>query len=215
VRKDSVGFGAYGEAFAKFTDTEWSELLRAYCAGTTFMDAQLGRVLDALDQRKLWDKTIVVFVGDHGYHTGERQWWNKNTLFERSCRAPLIIAAPGVKGGQTTRSLVEFVDIYPTIAELCGLKMPHTAAGASLKPLLVRPDASIKDEAFTLVTRTPKLHGQSVRTARWRFNLWSDGHTELYDQNSDPEELRNIAADHADVVSELTAKVKTLPSFQP
>jgi uncharacterized sulfatase len=215
VRKDSVGFGAYGEAFAKFTDTEWSELLRAYCAGTSFMDAQLGRVLDVLDQRKLWDKTIVVFVGDHGYHTGERQWWNKNTLFERSCRAPLIVAAPGMKGGQASRSLVEFVDLYPTVADLCGLKIPHTSAGASLRPLLIRPDSSIKDEAFTLVTRTPKLHGQSVRTTRWRFNLWSDGHTELYDQDADPEELRNIAADHADVVKELSAKIKTLPSFQP
>ena len=102
VRKDAVGFGAYGEAFAKFTDQEWRELFRAYCAGTSFMDAQLGRVLDALDKHQLWDKTLVIFVGDHGYHTGERQWWNKNTLFERSCRAPLIIAAPGMKGGQTT-----------------------------------------------------------------------------------------------------------------
>ncbi|MEQ1826756.1 MAG: sulfatase, partial [Pirellula sp.] len=113
ARKDAVGFGAYGEAFDKFTDQEWRELFRAYCAGTSFMDAQLGRVLDALDKNKLWDKTLVIFVGDHGYHTGERNWWNKNTLFERSCRAPLVIAAPGMKGGQTSRSLVEFVDLYP------------------------------------------------------------------------------------------------------
>ncbi len=94
----AVGFGAYGVAFGKFTDREWRELLRAYCAGTSFMDAQLGRVLDALDKNKLWDKTLVIFVGDNGYHTGERKWWNKNTLFERSCRAPLVIAAPGLKG---------------------------------------------------------------------------------------------------------------------
>jgi iduronate 2-sulfatase len=162
-------------AFGKFTEQEWRELLRAYCAGTSFMDAQLGRVLDALDKNKLWEKTLVIFVGDHGYHTGERNWWNKNTLFERSCRAPLIIAAPGMKGGQTTRSLVEFVDLYPTVADFCGLKMPHAAAGASLKPVLADPTASIKDAAFTLVTRGPKLHGQSVRTARWRFTRWSDG----------------------------------------
>ena len=89
------------------------------------MDAQLGRVLDALDKNRLWDNPVVVFVGDHGYHTGERQWWNKNTRFERSCRAPLIIAAPGMKGSQVNRSLVEFVDIYPTIADFCGLKVPH------------------------------------------------------------------------------------------
>jgi arylsulfatase A-like enzyme len=120
-----------------------------------------------------------------------------------------------MNGGQTTRSLAEFVDVYPTLTDLCGLKMPHAAAGASLRPLLIKPEASIKDSAFTLVTRTPKLHGQSVRTARWRFNLWSDGHTELYDHDADPEELRNIAADHADVVSELTANLETLPKLQP
>ncbi|MFN0078362.1 MAG: sulfatase [Prosthecobacter sp.] len=213
VRKDSVSFGAYGEAFAKFTATEWRELLRAYCAGTSFMDAQLGRVLDALDKNKLWDKTIVVFVGDHGYHTGERSWWNKNTLFERSCRAPLIIAAPGMKGGQTTRSLVEFVDLYPTLTQFCGLSMPHAAAGVSLKPIMQNPTASVKDTAFTLVTRGPKLYAQSIRTSRWRFNLWSDGQTELYDHDADPEELHNVSAKHADVVSKLTAKIKTLPSL--
>ena len=215
VRKDSVGFGGYGEAFAKFTDKEWRELFRAYCAGTSFMDAQLGRVLDALDKNNLWDKTIVIFVGDHGYHTGERSWWNKNTLFERSCRAPLIIAAPGMKGGQTTRSLVEFVDVYPTIAEFCGLSMPHAAAGVSLKPILQNPSESVKDAAFTLVTRGPKLCAQSIRTSRWRFNLWSDGQTELYDHDADPEELHNVFAKHADVVSELTAKIKTLPPLKP
>jgi uncharacterized sulfatase len=213
--KDSVGSGAYGEAFAKFTDTEWRELFRAYCAGTSFMDAQLGRVLDALDKNKLWDKTLVIFVGDHGYHTGERKWWNKNTLFERSCRAPLIIAAPGMKGGQRSQSLVEFVDLYPTITDFCGLKMPHTAAGASLRPLLAKPNASIKDAAFTLVTRGSKLQGQSVRTARWRFNLWSDGRTELYDHDTDTEENYDVSAKHADVVTELTAKIKTLPPLKP
>lgn len=122
VRKEAVGFSAYGPAFANFTDQEWRELFRAYCACATYMDAQLGRVLDGLDQRQLWDKTLVIFVGDNGYHTGERSWWNKNTLFERSCRVPFIIAAPGMKGGQTSRSLVEFVDLYPTVAGFAALK---------------------------------------------------------------------------------------------
>ena len=211
VRKDSVGFGDYGTAFGKFTEQEWRELFRAYCAGTSFMDAQLGRVLDALDKHQLWEKTIVVFVGDHGYHTGERQWWNKNTLFERSCRAPLIISAPGMKGGQTTRSLAEFVDVYPTVADFCGLKMPHTAAGASLRPVLADLAASIKDAAFTLVTRGDKLHGQSIRTSRWRFTRWSDGPTELYDHETDPEELHDVSAQHADVIAELTARIMKLP----
>jgi uncharacterized sulfatase len=211
VRKNSVGFGDYGTAFAKLTGQERRELLRAYLSGTSFMDAQLGRVLDALDRRNLWDKTLVIFLGDNGYHTGERCWWNKNTLFERSCRVPLVIAAPGMKGGETSRSLVEFVDLYPTVAEFCGLKMPHAGAGASLRPLLSDPAASIKEAAYTLVTRGPKLYGQSVRTARWRFTRWSDGHTELYDLDADPEELREVSAQHADIIAALTALVDKLP----
>jgi iduronate 2-sulfatase len=210
----AVGFGALGSAFGKFTDREWCELLRAYCAATTFMDAQLGRVLDVLDRKKLWDKTLVIFVGDNGYHTGERKWWNKDTLFERSCRAPLVIAAPEVKGGQTTRSLVEFVDLYPTVADFCGLKMPHQGAGTSLKPVLAQPAASIKDAAFTLVTHGPKVYGQSVRTARWRFTLWNDGQKELYDHDLDPEENHDVAKANPAVVAQLEARLKSLPPYK-
>jgi iduronate 2-sulfatase len=213
--RQAVGFGAYAGAFAKLSDREWRELFRAYCAGTTFMDAQLGRVLDCLDKNQLWEKTIVIFVGDHGYHTGERKWWNKNTLFDRSCRAPLVIAAPGMKGGQVTRSLAEFVDLYPTVADFCALKIPHAAAGASLRPVLENPGASIKEAAFTLVTRGPKLHGRSVRTARWRFTKWSDGQAELYDHDRDPEENHNVATTNPAVVAELEARLKALPPYQP
>ncbi len=211
VPKDSVGFGDYGAAFGKFTEQERRELFRAYLAGTSFMDSQLGRVLDAIDRNKLWDRTLVIFVGDNGYHTGERKWWNKNTLFERSCRVPFIIAAPGMKSGQTTLSLVEFVDLYPTVADFCGLKMPHAAAGASLRPILADPAASIKDAAFTLVTRGDKLHGQSIRTTRWRLTRWSDGGTELYDHDTDPEELRDVSSQHADIIAELTGRIQQLP----
>ena len=211
----AVGFGDYGAAFGKFTDRERLELLRAYCACTSFMDAQLGRVLDALDKHKLWEKTLVIFVGDNGYHTGERNWWNKNTLFERSCRVPLIIAAPGLKGGQTTRSLVEFVDLYPTVADFCGLRMLPVAAGTSLRPILKNPALSIKDAAFTLVTRGPKLHGQSVRTARWRFTRWSDGQVELYDHDNDPEEIHNVSTANSVVVERLEARLKSLPPYTP
>ena len=214
VRQNAVGFGDYGTAFATFTDREWSELFRAYCACTSFMDAQLGRVLDALDKNRLWDNTVVVFVGDHGYHTGERLWWNKNTLFERSCRAPLIIAAPGMKGSQVSRSLVEFVDIYPTIADCCGLKVPHATAGTSLRPVLASPAMSVKDAAFTLVSRDSKLFAQSVRTARWRFTRWSDGQTELYDHDQDPEEFHNVAGRQPSVVEELAVRIQTLPEFR-
>jgi uncharacterized sulfatase len=215
VRKEAVGFGELGAAFSQFTDTEWRELLRGYCAGTSFMDAQLGRVLDVLDRKNLWDKTIVIFIGDHGYHTGERKWWNKNTLFERSCRAPLIIAAPGMKGAQVSPSLVEFVDLYPTVLDFCQLKAPHPLAGVSLRPVLENPSASVKDSAFTLVTRGQKLYGQSVRTKDWRFTRWSDGKTELYHHTTDPEELHNVSSKHAAVVKDLSEKLQSLPPYKP
>ena len=146
-------------------------------------------------------------------HTGERQWWNKNTLFERSCRAPLFIAAPGIKGGKASRSLVEFVDLFPTIAESCGLKVPTGLAGQSLRPLLADPTRKLKDAAFTLVTRGQNRYGQSVRTDRWRFTQWSDGTQELYDHDRDPEENHNVAPTNPAVVAQLVAKLKTLPPY--
>ena len=203
--------GGWVQDFAKFTDADRIDFLRAYLAGVSFMDAQVGRLLDTLDRLKLWDNTLVIFLGDHGYHLGERGWWNKNTLFDRSCRAPLVIAAPGMKRGQVSRSLAEFVDVYPTVADFCGLKMPHPSPGASLRPILADPAASIKDAAFTLVMRGPKQRGQSVRTARWRFTLWTDGQSELYDHDSDPEETRNVADQHSQVVKDLTEKIHALP----
>ena len=202
----AVGFGELGSAFATFTDREQREFLRAYYACTSYMDAQVGRVLDTLDRLRLWERTIVVFLGDHGYHLGERTWWNKNTLFERSCRAPLLIAAPGIKPG-VARGLVEFVDLYPTIAELCGLKPRADLAGQSLRPLLRDPSAPGKPAAFTLVTRGA-ARGDSVRTDRWRFTRWSDGAVELYDHASDPEENRNVAAAHPEVIRRLTETLR-------
>jgi uncharacterized sulfatase len=203
--------GAWVQDFARFTDDDRLDFLRAYLAGMSFMDAQVGRLLDTLDRLKLWDNTLVIFLGDHGYHLGERGWWNKNTLFDRSCRAPLIIAAPGMVRGQISSSLVEFVDLYPTVADFCGLKTPDASAGATLRPILADPTASIKDAAFTLVTRGPKQRGQSIRTARWRFTLWSDGQSELYDHNASPEETHDVASQHAETVRILTEKIRALP----
>jgi iduronate 2-sulfatase len=202
----AVGFGGLGAAFAQFTDRERLEFLRAYYACTSFMDTQVGRVLATLDRLQLWEKTIVIFLGDHGYHLGEREWWNKNTLFERSCRAPLLIAAPGIKPG-VARGIVEFVDLYPTVAELCGLTPPPHLAGQSLRPLLRDPAAPGKPAAFTLVTRG-SVRGDSIRTDRWRFTRWSDGAVELYDHASDPEEDRNVAAKHPEVVEQLSAQLR-------
>ena len=197
----AVGFGELGAAFAKFSDRERHEFLRAYYACTSYMDAQVGRVLDTLDRLQLWDNTVVILLGDHGYHLGEREWWNKNTLFERSCRAPFLIAAPGIKPG-VARGLVEFVDLYPTVADLCGLRPPPDLVGRSLRPLLRDPAAPGKPAAFTLVTRG-NARGDSIRTDRWRFTRWSDGTAELYDHSTDPEEDHNVAPNHPEIVSDL------------
>ncbi len=204
----AVGFGEIGEAFRAFTDQERREFLRAYYACTTFVDAQIGRVLDTLDRLQLWDKTLVVLLGDHGYHLGERDWWNKNTLFERSCRAPLIIAAPGTKPG-VARGLVEFVDLYPTIVDYAGLPAPAKLAGRSLRPLLNNPAGAGKPAAFTLVTRG-RARGDSIRTDRWRYTEWSDGARELYDHASDPEETRNEIAAHPEIARELRQQLQAV-----
>jgi uncharacterized sulfatase len=205
----AVGFGGFGEAFGKFTDVERLEFLRAYYACASFMDAQVGRVLDTLDRLDLWDNTVVIFLGDHGYHLGEREWWNKNTLFDRSCRAPLIIAAPGVKPGTAARGLVEFVDLYPTIAELCGVTAPSGLAGQSLRPLLADPTRHGKSAALTIVTRGPQQRGDSIRTDRWRYTEWSDGARELYDHVADPEETINVFATNAEAAKALSQQLRS------
>ena len=202
----AVGFGAFGEAFRKFTDQERREFLRAYYACTSFMDVQVGRVLAALDRLELWDRTLVIFVSDHGYHLGERDWWNKNTLFERSCRTPLIVAAPGAKPG-VARGLVELVDLFPTVADFCGIEPPPGLAGQSLRPLLEDPSRPGKPAALTMVTRGTN-RGDSIRTDRWRYTAWSDGARELYDHRADPEETQNVVEAHAGIAAELHQRLR-------
>jgi len=203
----AVGFGGFGEVFRKFTNAERMEFLRAYYACTTFMDEQVGRVLNALDRLKLKERTLVILVGDHGYHLGEREWWNKNTLFDRSCRAPLIVAGPGVATGRA-RGLVEFVDLFPTVAEHCGVEAPAGLAGRSLWPQLKTPAALGKDAAFTIITRGPKQRGDTVRTDRWRYTEWSDGTRELYDHAGDPQETRNVVSAHPEISEQLTVRLR-------
>ena len=178
------------------------EAIRAYYASISFLDAQVGKVLDALDRLKLADSTIVVFWSDHGYLLGEHGQWMKQTLFEGSARAPAIIAAPGAaaKGGTSGRT-IELLDFYPTLADLCGLAgAPANLAGRSLRPLLKDPKAAWDKPALTQVRRgndAAAIMGYSVRDERWRYTEWDEGRrgAELYDEAGDPRELRNLAGD--------------------
>ena len=207
----STGGGAFGTAFAAFGDAERREFMRSYYAGTTFTDAQIGKVLDALDRLKLTERTIVVFIGDHGYHLGEHNWWNKNTVYEYAARAPLIIATPdGKNAGKATPRPVEFLNLYPTLTDYAGLKPPTDLQGVTLRPLLDNPQANWDRPAYTQVQRG-KTAGRSVRTERWRYTEWDGGKAgvELYDHEKDPGEYYNVAADpkNTDVVAQMKSIV--------
>lgn len=202
----AIGSG-WKDEFDRFTDRERREFMRAYYAGVSFMDAQLGKIMAALDRLGLWQNTTVVFFSDHGYHLGDRGWWNKNTLFELSARAPMIVATPEMKSkGKSCSRIVEFVDIYPTLAELHGLAAPGNLEGTSFTPLLNDPKLPWKKMAFTQVQRG-KIAGRSVRTEHWRYTEWDRGNQgiELYDHRSDPGEYYNLAGNpqHAETIKEL------------
>ena len=180
------------------TDAKRAEAVAAYYACVSFVDAQVGVLLETLDRLKLWDHTIVVFWGDNGFQLGEHDLWRKMTLFEESARVPLIIVAPGMaQEGVATGHLAELVDIYPTLVELCGLPEVRGLEGTSLVPLLKDPDHAIKTAAFTMVSRDGPVPARSVRSERYRYTEWPDGSAELYDHRVDPHEYVNLAGDPA------------------
>jgi choline-sulfatase len=186
--------------------------IRGYLATVSYMDAQAGRVLDALKRLKLEENTIVIFAADHGWHLGEHGLWHKRSLFEESARVPFLVAAPGAKGnGQRSASLVELLDVYPTLCDLAGVPAPAGLQGKSLRPVLNNPQAAFHEGAFTQARRGAKAEhwGRSVRTARWRCTEWDEGRNgiELYDHAADPHEFTNLANDpkHATVLKELRA----------
>lgn len=180
------------------------ELIRAYYAATSYSDAQLGRLLDELERLKLADKTIVVVWGDHGFHLGEHNLWGKTSNFELDARAPFIVAAPKqkTKGGKT-RALVELVDVYPTLCELCELPAPTGLEGTSVVPLFENPNKKWKKAAFSQFPHTApetkkRVMGRTIRTDRYRYTEWAEDGAEptaieLYDHRSDPNETINIA----------------------
>jgi arylsulfatase A-like enzyme len=198
------------------TPEQAREMTRAYWASTTFMDAQVGRVLDALERLGLRDNTVVVFWSDHGYHLGEKGKWSKAySLFEVGTRVPLVIAVPGGRARATSRN-VELLDLYPTLAELCGLPRPQAGVrGRSLAPLLRNPRARWDNDAAYTVTVFQNKLGRAVRTARWRYAEWDEGRAGamLFDETRDPHELRNLAEDpaHAKTVQEMKRLLKQMP----
>jgi iduronate 2-sulfatase len=218
-RMPAAAFASAKPEQETMSDAQRKEAIQAYHASITFMDAQVGRVLSALDRLKLADKTIVVFTSDHGYHMYEHGLWQKMSLFENSARVPLIVSVPAaVQAGKTTASLAELVDLYPTLADLCGLKAPDYLGGVSLRPVLDDPAKSVKDAAFTQLRRG-NFDGYSVRTDKWRYTVWDGGQKgeQLYDMQADPGETTNLAADaqHAAVVKELRDKIGRIRGQTP
>lgn len=212
----------------KLTDDLRRQALQAYYASISFMDAQVGRVIDALDRLGLSDNTIVVFTSDHGYHVGEHGLWQKMSLFEESSRVPLLIVAPGLSKGAAAKSPISHVDLFPTLAELCGVKQPANLQGQSLVPMLKDVNTTGRGWAITQVMRGGGLNratvtsdvgsqsrnffGYSLRTPRYRYTEWDEGKEgrELYDHDADPRELTNLAneAAHAKTVTDLSAQLK-------
>jgi iduronate 2-sulfatase len=191
------------------TERQARECILAYDACVSFVDAQVGKVLAALDELKLTEHTVVVLWGDHGYHLGEHGLWRKNSLFEESARAPLIIAAPHLAArGGVCASPVEFIDIYPTVVEAAGFKLPAALDGVSLVPLLRDPAAIHRRPAHTEV-QFGKIPGRSVRTERWRYTEWGEDGVEgreLYDESADPHEMNNLANDPTHAATRVTLK---------
>lgn len=179
-------------------DSLQKEVWQAYLASISYIDAQIGRLLQALEENGLAQRTIVVFWSDHGWHLGEHGTWAKMTLFEWATRVPLIIAAPGRSPSVRVQGLVELVDVYPTLADLAGLPIPDHVEGTSMAPLFDDPDREWKRAVFSQFPRHDHSMGRSMRTDRYRYTEWEglNGQTlarELYDHHADPLELVNLA----------------------
>ena len=186
----------------------WKEAVRAYLATIAYTDMNVGRLLDALDKSEHKDNTIIVLWGDHGWHLGEKEHWRKFALWEEATRAPLVWVAPGVtkSGGECARP-VDFMSIYPTLTDLCGLATPAHVQGKSIRPLLADPKAEWAGPAVTTYLR----NNHAVRSEGWRYIRYADGGEELYDEAADPLEHTNLASksEHAERKRELA---KWLPA---
>lgn len=180
-------------------NNQWRNLVRSYLACTSFVDAQIGRLLDALDEAGLAEDTLIVLWGDHGWHLGEKSITGKNTLWDRGTKVPLIFAGPGVTPGQRCTQPAELLDIYPTLIELAGIPAREDIEGLSLSPQL--KDAATLRERPAITSHNQGNHG--IRSERWRYIHYADGSEELYDTLADPEEWHNLAGkpEFADIIA--------------
>ncbi len=189
---------------------KWPENIQrmwaAYYATVTFMDEQVGKILDELERLGLRDSTAIVFTSDHGYHLGEHTFWQKSNLHEESVRVPLIISAPGLQAGRSG-SIVELVDIFPTICELTGMPIPDSVEGKSLMPILTNPEAEVRDAARSFVRG-----GRSLRGKKWAYMRYAKGEEELYDMEHDPGQFTNLARnpEKAPILQTLREKLAAL-----
>ena len=208
---------------ARFPEDLKRRLIHGYYASASYVDAQIGKVLDALDDLDLTRRTIVVVWGDHGFHLGDLGIWTKHTNYEQANRIPLLFAGPGVAAGASTRQLASTVDIFPTLAALAGLPAPagpQPVDGVSLAPVLSHPAARVRDHAYHIYPHA-KL-GRAIRTDRFRMVEWKSLGTagepaeyELYDYATDPLETRNLAAEQPETLSRLRAILATYPEPVP
>ena len=206
------------------------ELIHGYYAAVSYMDAQVGRVLDELDRLGLTEQTAIVVWGDHGWHLGDHGLWGKGTNLEEANRIPLIISVPGLtRPGSRTRALAETVDVYPTLADIAGLplpKGPQPIEGKSLRPVLSQTGHSVKDAVFHSMARTAadgkRVVGHAVRTERYRLVEWkapgesvASAKIELYDYHADPGESRNLAGSEPHTVASLRSLLAAQPAPRP
>jgi len=222
--------GSHKKEQEKLTDELRRKAVQAYYASISFMDAQLGRVIESLDRLGLSENTVIVFTSDHGYHLGEHGLWQKMSLFEESARVPLLVVAPGMKKGVQAASPVSLVDLLPTLGELCGVPVPDNVQGQSLVPMLKDPSKEGRGWALTQVARGAgnwgrasarsdvgsegkMFFGYSLRTARWRYTEWDEGRKgrELYDHDNDPNEINNLAEkqEHQGTVATLSGQLQS------
>ena len=197
-----AGTVSTSNSIGKYPDNQ-KRMWAAYYASVAFMDEQVGRILAELDRLGLRDQTAIVFTSDHGYHLGEHGFWQKSNLHEEVLRVPLIMSVPGMKTGRS-KSIVELVDMYPTLSELAGLKIPGAVQGTSLLPILKDPQATVKAGALSF------NKGYSLRTEDWHYMRYNDKTLELYDMNKDPQQFHNLAgnSDQAKTVQQLEAALK-------